>query len=149
MASALRNSSPVETVRAFLACVKTKDVEYMRKAIHPKATACLIREDEPRFISLNEAIDNLGKAEQEHVEVIWDEVEHVDGDYATVWTKFSIDQDGEASSTRNSVVFPTNPSLQLHQTGSSSYSCWKSPSEGWIIMTMSDIARPPNTADHA
>ncbi|KAI9696642.1 MAG: hypothetical protein M1820_008091 [Bogoriella megaspora] len=124
MTSITQHSSPVGLVKAFLACVKTKDAAYMRQVIHPKATACLIRENEPRFQTLNEAIDTLEKAEQELMEVSWDEVEHIDGQYATVWTKFSIHRDGV-----------------LHQLGSSSFSCWKGPSLGWIILTMSDIAR--------
>jgi len=127
MTSAIQHSGPVDTVKNFIACVKTKDVEHMRKMIHPKATACLIRENEPRFSTLSETIDVLQKAEQGFVEVSWDEVEHINGEYATVWANFSMHRDGE-----------------LHQLGSSSYSCWKSPLSGWIILTMSDIARPPD-----
>lgn len=67
----------------------------MRKMIHPNATACLIRENEPHFQTLNEAIDTLGKANDELVELTWDEVEHINGDYATVWATFSIHRDGE------------------------------------------------------
>lgn len=97
MTSITQNSSPVDVVKAFIACIRTKDTEYMRKVIHPQATACLIRENEPRFQTLSEAIDTLEKAEQEHVEVIWDEVEHIDGEYATVWAAFSTHRDGKAS----------------------------------------------------
>jgi hypothetical protein len=97
MTSIIQNSSPVDVVKAFIACVRTKDLEYMHKVIHPKATACLIRENEPHFQTLTQAIDKLGRAEQELVEVSWDEIEHVDGEYATVWAKFSMHQDGEAS----------------------------------------------------
>lgn len=110
--SITQNSSPVDVVKAFIACVRTKDLEYMRKVIHPKATACLIRENEPHFKALSEAIDTLAKAEQELVEVSWDEVEHIDGEYATVWTTFSIHRDGEASNpfARGSATFsPANP----------------------------------------
>lgn len=127
MTSTIQNSSPVDAVKAFIGCIRTKDLESMRKIIHPNATACLIRENEPRFLALTEAIDALKKADEEFVEVSWDEVEHIDGEYATVWAAFSMHRDGE-----------------LHQTGSSSYSCWKSPLLGWIILTMSDVARPPN-----
>jgi len=123
----MQNSSPVDAVKSFLACIKTKDLDYIRRIVHPKATACLIREDEPRFQALNDAIDVLGNAEQEFVEASWDEVGHIDGQYATVWANFSMHCDGE-----------------LHQTGSSTYSCWKSPLLGWIILTMSDIARRPH-----
>jgi hypothetical protein len=97
MASTPQISSPTNVVKAFLACVKTKDLGYMHKLMHPMATACLIRGNAPRFQALTESIDTLGKAEQELVEASWDEVEHVDGDYATVWAKFSIHMDGEAS----------------------------------------------------
>ena len=111
MTSIIQNSSPVDVVKAFIACIRTKDLEYMRKIIHPKATACLIRENEPHFKALTEAIDTLEKAEQEFVEVSWDEVEHIDGEYATVWGKFSMHRDGEASNpfARGSATFPANP----------------------------------------
>ena len=110
MTSSIQNSSPVDVVKAFIACIRTKDLEYMRKIIHPKATACLIRENEPRFQALTEAIDTLEKAEQKFVEVSWDEVEHIDGEYATVWATFSIHQDGEASIpfARDSATCPAN-----------------------------------------
>ena len=77
MTSIIQNSSPVDTVKAFIACIRTKDLESMRKIIHPQATACLIRENEPRFLALTEAIDAL--------------------EYATVWATFSMHRDGEAS----------------------------------------------------
>jgi len=51
---------------------------------NPQATACLIRENEPRLQALTEPTDRLGTAEQELVEVPWDEVEHIDGEYAPV-----------------------------------------------------------------
>lgn len=95
MASIIRNGRPVDTVRGFIACIKKKDVENMRKVIHPKATACLIRENEPRFMTLDESIITLEKAEQEIAEASWDEVEHVDDQYATVWTNFSLHRDGK------------------------------------------------------
>ena len=111
MTSIIQNSSPVDVVKAFIACIRTKDLEYMRKITHPNATACLIRENKPRFKTLTEAIDTLEKAEQEFVEVSWDEVEHIDGEYATVWATFSMHRDGEASNpfARGSATFPANP----------------------------------------
>ena len=115
MTSIIQNSSPVETVKAFIASIRTKDLEHMRKIIHPKATACLIRENEPRFQTLTEAIDRLEKAEEEFVEVSWDEVEHIDGEYAMVWATFSIHRDGEARNpfARGSATFPANPSCSI------------------------------------
>ena len=86
---------PKEVVKAFIACVKTKDVNAMRAKIHPKATACLIREGEPRFMTLHDAIENLTKAEQRFEEELFDEVERRDGEYATVWADFEIHRDGE------------------------------------------------------
>ncbi|KAI4212704.1 MAG: hypothetical protein LQ351_004595, partial [Letrouitia transgressa] len=97
MTSTIQISSPLDVVKAFIACIARRDLESMRKIIHPKATACLIRENEPRFKLLSEAIDTLEKAEQEFVEASWDEVEYIDGEYATVWAKFSIHQDGAGS----------------------------------------------------
>ncbi|KAL9034378.1 MAG: hypothetical protein Q9214_007071, partial [Letrouitia sp. 1 TL-2023] len=88
MTSVIQNTSPVDVVKAFIACIRTKDLEHMRKIIHPKATACLIRENEPRFQTLTEAIERLEKAEEELVEASWGEVEHVDGEFATVWAAF-------------------------------------------------------------
>lgn len=95
MASTTSKGGPLQTVKAFLACVKTKDVQHMREFAHPDATACLIGEGEPRFMALDEAIERLAKAEGQLVEEIWDEVEHRDGDYATVWSTFSIHGDGQ------------------------------------------------------
>ena len=90
-------SSPLDVVKAFIACMKTKELESMRKLTHANATSCLIREYEPRFQTLSESMDVLGKAGQHFDGAIWDEVEHRDGDYATVWAKFSIKRDGEVS----------------------------------------------------
>lgn len=71
----------------------------MRRLIHLNATAVLIRNNEPRFQSLDNTIVTLEKAEQKLVETTWDEIEHVDehGDFAIVWTKFRIDMDGKVS----------------------------------------------------
>lgn len=77
----------------------------MRSLLHPNATAVLIRNNEPRFSSLEETIVNLERVGREVVEMTWGEVEMVDveGDeeeetgFATVWTKFRIDLDGEVS----------------------------------------------------
>jgi hypothetical protein len=111
MTSIIQNSNPVDLVKSFIACTTTKDIESMRKIIHPKATACLIRKEEPSFKPLTEAIDALGRAEQELVEVSWDEVEQIDGEYATVWTKFSIHLDGKVSHSFSlgSATSPANP----------------------------------------
>lgn len=98
MTSVAHHASPVEAVKAFLACVKTKDMENMRRSTHPNATACLIREGQPRFQALTEAIDRLGTTKDELVEDTWDEIEHVDGEYAIVWTNFSIHRNGQAGS---------------------------------------------------
>ena len=91
------NSSPVDVVKTFIAFVKTKDVESMRNLIHPKATACLIRENEPRFKLLTETIDTLEETKDMLEEASWDEVERINGEYATVWTNFSMHRDGEVS----------------------------------------------------
>ena len=98
MTATIQNSTPVETIKTFIASIQTKDTESMRKLIHPQATACLIRPpSDPRFQTLTAAIEVLAQSEQEFVEESWDEVEHVDGEYATVWARFSIHRDGEAS----------------------------------------------------
>lgn len=97
MASNIARATPTATIRAFLDCVRRKDGTSMRKLCHPNATAVLIRHDEPRFQTLNEAIERLEQTPQQLVEETWDEIEHVDGQYATVWTNFSIHMEGKAS----------------------------------------------------
>lgn len=69
----------------------------MRKLIHPSATATLIRNGTPRFMSLEQAIANLDNADEQLVETIWDTVEHVDEEFAVVWTKFRIEKGGKVS----------------------------------------------------
>ena len=97
MTSLTHTPRPTDVVKAFLGCVKLKDLETMRKLIHPDAIACLIRENEPRFQTLAEAIETLGKAKGELVETCWNEIEQTNGEYATVWASFSIHWDGKAS----------------------------------------------------
>lgn len=147
MTSEIQSSSPVATIKTFLACVERKDAVTMRNFIHPQATACLIREGEPRFQSLHAAIDTLEKAEEKLVETTWDELEHVDGEYATVWASWSMHRDGKVSSPfclLAAAMAKTDLFLKLIQLGSSSYSLLRDSSRGWIILTMSDIARSPN-----
>lgn len=97
-------SSPTALVKAFVACVATKNLHSMHQLVHPQATACMIRHNTPQFKPLSEAIDALGNAEQPFTEAIWDEVEHVDGEYATVCAKFRIHRDGKVLTSIH--VFP-------------------------------------------
>lgn len=69
----------------------------MRQLAHSNATATLIRNGAPKFMTLNQAITNLDNAEEKLVETIWDTEEYVDGEFAAVWTKFRIERDGAVS----------------------------------------------------
>lgn len=81
-------------VRAFVDCIKWKDVECTRKLIHPGAMACLVTEYEPRLQSIADAVISLERANFDLAKVTWGEAEHVDGYHATVWTKFGTCRDG-------------------------------------------------------
>lgn len=99
METRTKYSDPVNLIKAFIACVGRKDTEAMRNLIHPNATACLIRESEPKYSSLHESIDVLERAHQEYTEACWDEIVHADDNYATVWESFSIHKEGQVSGT--------------------------------------------------
>lgn len=92
---AFNNSTPLAAAKSFLAAIKTKDVTTMRKLSHPKGTACLIRNGTPTHMSIYEPIDSIGAAESDLDEVSYNEVEHVDGIYATVWTPYRFFEDGK------------------------------------------------------
>lgn len=103
----------------------------MRSLIHPNATAVLIRDNTPRFQTLENTIVTLEKFAGDISESILDVVERVDevegddqGGLATVTCRFQIDREGER-----------------YQVGSSTYSCWRDLEGRWIILSMADIAR--------
>ena len=99
MATSTNTSTPLSTAKTFLAGIKARDKVFMRTVSHPDATACLIREGKPIHILIANVLDLMpddGKVEMD--EVSYDEVEHVDGDFATVWTPYRFYEDGKVSS---------------------------------------------------
>ncbi|KXT08088.1 hypothetical protein AC579_1472, partial [Pseudocercospora musae] len=87
-----RPSTPLGVAKAFLAGIKSRDVAAMRALVHADATACLIREQVPRHF---EVLDIIESADSEMDEYSYDEVEHVDDDYAIVWTPYEFVEDGK------------------------------------------------------
>ena len=68
----------------------------MRSLSHPDATACLIRERKPIHILITNVLELMSDdSNVEMDEVSYDEVEHVDGDFATVWTPYRFFEDGK------------------------------------------------------
>jgi len=57
-------------------------------------------------------------------EVSYDEIEHVDGDFASVWTPYKFYEDGK-----------------LHHTGTNNFCLWKSPDKSWLITAVQDVGR--------
>ena len=88
------NSTPLAAARSFLAAIKTKDVVTMKRLSHPNGTACLIRNGAPTHMSISEPIESIGAADSELDEVSYNEVEHIDGIYATIWTPYRFYEDG-------------------------------------------------------
>lgn len=71
----------------------------MRAVVHADATACLIRFGKPIHMTLAqvlERIDEESKVEMD--EVSYDEVEHIDGQLASVWTPYKFYEDGKVRS---------------------------------------------------
>lgn len=68
----------------------------MRAVCHPDATACLIRQGKPIYINAAQIVEQVTRDDGvEQDEVSHDEVEHCDGDFATVWTPYRFYVDGK------------------------------------------------------
>ena len=96
--AAAQNSTPLAVAKSFLAGIKARDKKTMASLCHPDATACLIREGKPMHTTVANILDRIdfeGAVEQD--EVSHDEIEHVDGDFATVWTSYWFYEDGKVS----------------------------------------------------
>lgn len=71
----------------------------MRFLYHPDATACLIRQGKPLHILTSDILDKIpDDGEWNEAEVSYHEVEHVDGDFATLWTPYQYFDHGKAIS---------------------------------------------------
>lgn len=90
------NFTPTATAITFLKGIKTRNTDQMRAVCHPGGTACLIRDGKPMYITLDDILDRVCKDDGvERDEVSYDEIEHVDGDFATVWTPYRFYEDGK------------------------------------------------------
>jgi len=90
------NSTPLATANTFLASIGTRDKASMRAVTHPDATACLIREGKPLHFALADVLKRISdQSDIEMDEVSYDEVEHVDGEFATVWTPYKFYEAGK------------------------------------------------------
>lgn len=136
------NTTPLAAAKTFLAGIKSRDKDSMRAVSHPDATACLIRNGKPIHTTVEYVLERIGSEAVEMEEVSYDEVEHVDGLFASVWTPYRSFEDGKACLPYNdgSVNSRTN-ACQIHHAGSNNFTLWKSPEKGWIITSVQDIAR--------
>lgn len=91
------NATPLATAKTFLAGIGARDKDGMRAVCHPDATACLIRNGQPLHATLASILYRIddGKNGIEMDEVSYDETEHVDGDFATVWTPYKFYEEGK------------------------------------------------------
>ncbi|KAK5745529.1 hypothetical protein LTR17_001400 [Elasticomyces elasticus] len=120
------NTTPTSTVKSFLAAIKHHDTALMRAVCHPDATGCLIRDGKPVHTTVAAILQMLDEREDEAMdEISWDEVEHVCGEFASVWAPYKFFSCGE-----------------VHHEGGSAYTLWKSPEVGWVITVVQDIALP-------
>lgn len=96
--SSANNSTPKATVITFLKGLKLRNKAQMRAVCHPDATACLIRESKPVYLLIANVLDRINDDSGLTMdEVSFDEIVHVDGDFATVWTPFKFYEDGKVS----------------------------------------------------
>jgi ketosteroid isomerase-like protein len=91
-----RDLTPLETARAFLAGIKNRSKASMHELCHPDATACLIRNGKPKHFTIVQILERIpDDSPIDMDEVSYDEVEHVDGVFATVWTPYKFYEDGK------------------------------------------------------
>ena len=67
----------------------------MRAVSLPEATACLIRSGQPVYLHVTDILGKMATNDVEMDEVSHDEVEHVDGQFATVWTPYKFYENGK------------------------------------------------------
>jgi hypothetical protein len=95
------NSTPKATAITFLKGIKLRNKEQMRSVCHPDATACLIRQRKPIYLLVANVLDRISDDSGVAMdEVSFDQIEHVDSDFATVWTPYKFYEDGEVSRRR-------------------------------------------------
>jgi hypothetical protein len=137
--------SPLEIAKAFLAGIKNRDKASMRVLCHPEATACLIRDGKPIHITVAGILDRIDDGSSvEMDEVSYDEVEHTDGRFATVWTPYKFYEDGKVGfgTSAKSWFIMFADFRQLHHHGSNNFCLWKDSEKGWTITAVQDIATP-------
>lgn len=101
----LDNSTPKATAVAFLQAIKGKNPADMHAVCHPEATACLIRQGKPIYTNVAQILEWVTRDDgTEQDEVSHDEVEHCDGDLATVWTPYKFYVDGKVCVLRLDLV---------------------------------------------
>ena len=90
------NSTPTETVIAFMQGIKLRNADQMRAICNPNATMCVIRQDKPIYTLVEKVLDRVLEIDGVELdEVSYDEIEHVDGNFATVWTPCRFYEDGK------------------------------------------------------
>ncbi|KAK5741628.1 hypothetical protein LTR17_003833 [Elasticomyces elasticus] len=94
--STASNTTPTSTVKSFLAAIKHHDTARMRALCHPEATGCLIRNGKPIHTTVAAILQRLDERKDEAMdEISWDEVEHVCGEFASVWAPFKFFSGGK------------------------------------------------------
>lgn len=93
------NSTPLATAKAFLACIKSRSKDTLTSIVHPDATGCLIRDGKPNHLKLSRVFDRILAVDSgiEMDEISHDEIEHVDGDFASCWTPYNFFENGKVS----------------------------------------------------
>lgn len=91
--------TPLATAKTFLSGIKARNTDLMAHVAHDDATACVIREGKPVHTTIKNILERIdtvdGKVEMD--EVSYDEIEHEDGDFATVWTPYRFFEDGKVT----------------------------------------------------
>ncbi|KAK4978056.1 hypothetical protein LTR42_002432 [Elasticomyces elasticus] len=109
------NTTPTSTVKTFLAAIKHHDTDRMRDICHPDATGCLIRDGRPVYTTVAAILQRLDERKDEAMEEIsWDEVEHVCGDFASVWAPYKFFSGGKFGGYGCLIVLDTTESPNLH-----------------------------------
>ena len=91
------NSTPLATAKAFLAAIKARDTASMRHMCIPDAPACNIRNGSPILSTIADILDRMDSvpADVKMDEISHDEIEHIDGAFATVWTPYKFLENGK------------------------------------------------------
>jgi hypothetical protein len=89
-------STPLSVYKAFLSGVKAHRTDYMRSLCHAETKICLIRNGKPVYNHVKYILNVLDQMKDKEIEEIsYDEVEHVDGQFATVFSPYRFMTDGK------------------------------------------------------